>query len=140
MKYATLYIMDPSLVGSKVLDTIPQIKSYSSKNENDNATGMLIKLDEFEIEMNFMEPEKLEDHLEGFKGLAYNYVSEGIDPVYVLTRIFNVRLVIGCVIEPDFDKESKVLEFFKNFNSAYKSLLFYDNKVFDYDMQVLAKL
>jgi len=36
--------------------------------------------------------------------------------------------------------EIKVLEFFKNFNRAYNSFLFYDNKLFDYDIKVLAKL
>lgn len=94
---------------------------------------MVIKLDKVDIEMNFMEPEKLEDHLEGFKGLAYNYVSKGIDPVYVLTRIFYVRLAVVLIKKVMYWSFLKIL-------IAYNSLLFYDSKVFDYDMQVLAEL
>jgi hypothetical protein len=140
MKYATLYVMDPSIIGSKVLDTFPQILSYTSKSEDKKATGMIIKLDNAEIEMNFMESSELEEQLEGFKGFAYKYVSEGVDPVYVLSRIHNVRLTIGCVINPGFDEQGKILKFLQGLNRAYNSLLLYDNKVFDYDMQILVKL
>ncbi|XVN41735.1 MAG: hypothetical protein RCO49_04470 [Rickettsia endosymbiont of Argas persicus] len=45
MQYAILYVMDPSLIGSKVLDTFPQILSYTSKSEGKDAAGMIIKLD-----------------------------------------------------------------------------------------------
>lgn len=141
MQYASLYVMDPSLIGSKVLNTLPQILSYQSKSNDDNdVTGMLIKLDTAEIEMNFMEPSKREEHLEGFKGFAYNHVSEGIDHIYVLSRIHYTRMVIGCVIDPGFDNEGKVLNFLQELNRAYNSLLLYDNKVFDYDMQKLVEL
>jgi hypothetical protein len=141
MQYATLYVMDLSLIGSKVLNTLPQILSYTSKGDNDNnATGILIRLDTAEIEMNFMEPSKLEEHLQGFEVFAYNHVSEGIDHMYVLSRIHHIKMVIGCVIDTGFDNESKVLDFLQKLNRAYNSLLFYNNKVFDYDMQKLAEL
>lgn len=140
MQYATLYVMDPSVVGSKVLNTIPQILSYTSKSEGEKATGMVIKLVDAEIDMNFMESAELEEHLEGLNGFASTYVKEGVDLPYVLSRIYYVQLVIGCVVKPGFDGEGRVLEFFKELNKAYKSLLFYDNKVFDYDMQVLVQL
>lgn len=140
MQYATLYVMDPSLIGSKVFDIFPQILSYTSKSEDERATGMMIKLDSAEIDMNFMDSSKLEEHLEGFKGFAHNYVKEGIDPIYVLSRIHFVRMVIGCVVNPGFDYQGKVLEFLQGLNRAYNALLFYDNKVFDYDMQILVEL
>lgn len=140
MQYATLYVMDPSLIGSKVLDSFSQIVSYTSISKGKDATGMIIKLEHTEINMNFMEFTELEKHLEGFKGFAYKYVSEEIDLIYVLSRIHNVRIVIGCVVNPGFDEQGKVLKFLQDLNKAYNSLLFYDNKVFDYDMQMLVEL
>ncbi|WP_395476979.1 hypothetical protein [Rickettsia endosymbiont of Pantilius tunicatus] len=101
---------------------------------------MIIKLDNAKIDMNFMKSSELEEHLEGFKNFAYKYVSEGVDPIYVLSRIHNVRLTIGCVIIPKFDEQGKILKFLQELNKAYNSLLLYDNKVFDYDMQILVEL
>jgi hypothetical protein len=140
MQYATLYVMDPSLIGSKVLHKLPQILSYSSKSSNDRAIGMVIKLDVAEIDMNFMEPKNLEEHLEGFKGFAYNHVSQGIDVIYVLSRIHYIQMAMGCVINPGFDDKGNVLDFLFKLNKAYNALLFYDNKLFDYDMEILAQL
>jgi hypothetical protein len=140
MQYATLYVADPSVIGSKVLNTFPQILSYSAKSSDGRAAGMVIKLDVAEIDMNFMEPEKLEEHLEGFKIFAHDHVSDGIDVLYVLSRIHSVRMVIGCVIHPGFDDQGKVLDFLSQLNKAYKALLLCDNKLFDYDMQILVNL
>lgn len=140
MQYVSLYVMDSSLIGSKVLNKIPQILSYSSKSSNDNAIGMVIKLDIAEIDMNFMEPEKLTEHLEGLKGFAYTHVVKGIDLIYTLNRIHYIQIAIGCVINPGFDDKGKVLDFLLKLNKAYNALLFHDNKLFDYDMQILAEL
>lgn len=140
MQYATLYVMDPSLIGCKVLDNLAQILSHSSKSDDDRAIGMLLKLDAAEIDMNFMEPENLEEHLEGLEGFAYNHVSQGIDITYVLSRIHYVQMAIGCVINPGFDDKGNVLDFLSKLNKAYNALLFYDNKLVDYDMEILALL
>ncbi|RZI47363.1 hypothetical protein EDM53_02270 [Rickettsiales endosymbiont of Peranema trichophorum] len=55
---------------------------------------MVIKLDVAEIDMNFMKHEKLEEHLTGFKGFAYNHVSQGIDlsTFYLEFTIYKSRL------------------------------------------------
>ncbi len=140
MQYATLYVMDPSLIGSKVLDQLPQILSYSSKSSDDSAIGMVVKLDAATIEMNFMETEKLEEHLEGLKGFACKHVSQGTDLIYMLSRIHYIQIAIGCVIKPDFDEKYNALDFLSKLNKACNSLLFCDNKLFDYDMEILAKL
>ena len=43
--HATLYIADPSLLGSKVLDTVTGILSYEgTSNETGNATGLRLRL------------------------------------------------------------------------------------------------
>lgn len=140
MQYATLYVMDPSLIGSKILDKLPQILSHSPKISNHRAIGMAIKLDAAEIDMNFMEPKTLEEHLEGFKGFAYKNVSKGMDVSYVLSRIHYIQMAIGCVINPSFDDKGNVLDFLFKLSKAYNALLFYDNKLFDYDMEILAQL
>ena len=83
---------------------------------------------------------ELEEHLEGFKGFAYDNTCQNIDYLYVLSRIHNIRLAIGCIINPKFDDEGKVLHFLQSLNRAYNSLLFYNDRVFDYDMQMLVRL
>lgn len=140
MQYATLYLADPSIVGSKVLNNFSQIISYADKSDDDKATGIVIKLTEAEIDMNFMPYVELGEHLEGFKGFAYDNICQNVDPQYVLSRIHNVRLVIGCVVNPQFDEAGKIFQFLQSLNKAYNSLLFCNNRVFDYDMQMLVRL
>lgn len=59
---------------------------------------------------------------------------------YVLSRIHCIQIAIGCVINPGFDDKGNVLNFLSKLNKAYNALLFYDNKLFDYDMEILAQL
>ena len=63
---ATLYVSDPSLLGSKVLDTMPGILSYEgTSDEAGNATGLRLRLKAGELIMNFMPAHMIEEHLAG---------------------------------------------------------------------------
>jgi hypothetical protein len=140
MDNVAFYISDPSIIGSKVLDTLPGILSYNSKSDDQNAIGMILRLNAANIDCNFMSNEELENHLKGLSVFVSGNLAEGVDLSYTLSRVSQVRLVIGCVINPGFDSAEEVLSFIKHYNRALNSMLFYNSTLFDYDMEALATL
>src|SRR5688572_14549889 len=96
--HGTFYIADPSLVGSKVLDTVPGILSYEGLSEGGSATGLRLRLAAGEVIMNFMPTHRIEEHLSGMSGYVQQSVGDNEKLPYVLHRISQVRFVIGCVI------------------------------------------
>jgi hypothetical protein len=57
--------------------------------------------------------------------------------VYVLSRISNIRFVMGCVIEPGFDDQGVVQNFLLEFNGRLNGLLFIYDSVVDCDRKPL---
>lgn len=135
---ASIYIADPSLLGSRLLKKFPEIKKYEGISEGDSATGMKITLPEAVITMNFMPLDEIEGYLKGFSGWVQSVLDDRDQLLYVLSRIHNVRFAIGCVIDPGFDEEDKIQEFLGNFNAHLNGLLFFANTLFDYDAEPLA--
>ncbi|QOL19831.1 hypothetical protein [Candidatus Bodocaedibacter vickermanii] len=140
MDYATLYISDPSIIGSKVLDTMPEILSYNSKSDNHHVLGMTLRLKAANIDCNFMVNSELENHLNGLSNFVSGSIAEGVDLSYSLSRVSQVRMAMGCCIDPGFDSEGEILNFIKHYSRTLNSLLFYDSTLFDYDLQILATL
>jgi hypothetical protein len=121
---ATIYISDPSLLGSKVLDTLKGVQSYEGLSEGDTATGLRLRLKAGKVVMNFMPVHIIEEHLAGMSGYAEQMVQDRERLPYVLTRISEVRFVIGCVITPGFDDDGTILEVLMNLNSCLNGLFF----------------
>src|SRR5262245_128512 len=135
---ATLYISDPSLLGSKVLEAVPGILSYEGLSEGDSATGLRLRLETGEVIMNFMPTHMIEEHLEGISGYAQQEVRDKERLPYVLHRISQVRFVVGCVVPQGFDDKGKTLETLLRLNSALNGLFFLGDSLFDHDAQPLA--
>jgi hypothetical protein len=135
--YATIYIADPSLMGSKSFGQIEGIRSYESLSEGGYATGVRLTVDAGQVTMNFMPKGLVAHHLEGFGDYARSIIADKDRLVYVLSRIDYVRLVVGCVITPCFDEAGKVQEFLLRFNLHFNGLLFVLDSIFDYDGQPL---
>lgn len=135
---ATLYISDPSLLGSKVLDTVPGIQAYEGLSEGEKATGIRLQLKAGVVVMNFMPAPMIEEHLVGMSGYADQMVRDRESLPYVLTRIKEVRFVIGCVITPCFDDDGTILEVLMRLNSSLNGLFFVGDSLFDHDGQPLA--
>ena len=132
---------DHSLIGSKTFGEFSQvIKSYKSKSDEDQATGMIIELDEAIIDCTFMTVKEIENHLNGLSGFVSSNIKNQDDLYYSLSRIYNVRVVVGCVISPGFDGEGNVLGFIKNYSNFLRAMTFHDNALYDYDWQSLASL
>jgi hypothetical protein len=137
--HATFYIADPSLLGSKVLDTVPGILSYEgTSDETGNATGLVLRLKAGEVLMSFMPPQMIEEHLAGMSGYAQQAVRDKERLPYVLHRISQVRFVVGCVIPQGFDDKGTMIETLVHLNGALNGLFFLGDSLFDHDAQPIA--
>src|SRR5689334_5868490 len=109
--YATIYIADPSLLGSKILDTMSSIKSYEGMNDpNGNAVGLKLQTKYGECVMNFMPEHMIEEHLAGMAGYAEQEVRDKERLPYVLGRITQMRFVIGCMAPTGFGNDGEMIE------------------------------
>lgn len=135
---ACIYIPDPSLLGSKLFDSIDAIRGYQGLSEGDSATGIRFDIGVAEVQMNFMPSQQMSEHLSGFAGYVQSVCHDKDTLMYALGRINSVRFVLGCVIEPGFDDQGKVEAFLLEFNRRLNGLLFIHNSVVDYDGEALA--
>jgi hypothetical protein len=137
--YATIYIADPSLLGSKVFDTVPGIESYEGmSDENGNATGFKLHTKFGECIMNFMPLHMVEEHLAGMSGYAQQTVRDKDRLPYVLHRISQMRVVIGCVAPAGFGEDGEMIEPLMQLNGALNGLFMLGDSLHDHDAQPLA--
>jgi hypothetical protein len=137
--YATIYIADPSLLGSKVFDTVPGIQSYEGmSDESGNATGFKLRTKFGECVMNFMPAHMIEEHLAGMSGYAHQEVRDKDRLPYVLHRISQMRFVIGCVAPAGFGEDGEMIETLMQLNGALNGLYFMGDSLFDHDAQPIA--
>ncbi len=136
---AAIYITDPSLLGSRLFDSIGVIQSYDGLLENDTATGVIFDIGVAQVQMNFMPQEELSQHLNGFVGYAEQIFSGNQDDLlYMLSRIRHVTFAMGCVITPGFDQDGQVEAFLLELTNHLNGLLFIYNSIVDYDGNPLA--
>jgi hypothetical protein len=137
--HATIYISDPSLLGSRLFNQIHAIHSYQDLSEGEVATGILFDIGVAQIQMNFMPQQELSTHLNGFAGYARKVFSgEEDDLIYLLSRIRYVSFAMGSVISPGFDQQGNVEAFLLDFTSRLNGLLFIHNSIVDHNGQPLA--
>ena len=134
---ATVYIADPSMLGSRVFDTLESIQAYEGISEGSEAKGFVLRFPWGECQCNIMAAEDLPEHLGGFE----NYVrsqSVGSDSlVYAISRLSNVRMCIGLVITHDQEREEEVLGVLFNLNASLNGLLFLYDTVWDWSGEAL---
>jgi len=137
--YATIYIADPSLLGSKVFDTVPGIQGYEGMNDDSgNATGFKLHTKFGECVMNFMPAHMIEEHLAGMSEYARQEVRDKERLPYVLHRISQMRFVIGCVAAAGFGDDGEMIETLLRLNGALNGLYFMGDSLFDHDAQPIA--
>ncbi len=126
------------MMGSRLFDKIEGIKSYDGLNQGNSATGVRFILDAGQVTMNFMPEQQIAQHLQGFAGFAQQTIKDKDCLIYTLARIRHVRLVCGCVITPNFDDAGSIQDFVFRFTKAANGLLFFANRIFDYDGQAFS--
>ena len=135
---ACIYISDPSLLTSKTFTSINSIEHYEGLSEGESATGIRFDIGIAEVQMNFMPAGQIEEHLKGLAGYAQSVSKGDTDRLaYVLSRIENIRFVLGCVIKPGFDQQGKTENFLFEFNNRLNGLLFIHDSVVDHDGEPL---
>jgi hypothetical protein len=138
--HAAIYIADPGMIGSKVLDKLADVSSYESVSDGDAAIGVAFNLAPGHVRINFMPEDQIRRHLEGFMGFAQQAISDKEKLHYVLSRIHHVQLVGGCVITPGFDQDGVIEKFLRELVARLNGLLFIHNTIFDYDGERLGGL
>ena len=134
---AAIYIADPSLLGSKLFDQIEGIRSYEGLSQNGSATGVRFKLDAGQVTMSFMPTPQIEQHLKGFSEFAQSVIKDKDRLIYALSRIRQVRFVLGCAITPNFDESGTIEDFLFRFNGHVNGMLFFEDTLFGYNRQPL---
>jgi ABC-type anion transport system duplicated permease subunit len=131
---ATIYISDPWMIGTKLFDQFEEILEVKPINQGNQAVGMLFNLGFSQVQINFMSPDDLPNHLAGLKGYVestYNGCNE--DLLYIQARIKAITFAMGMVISPSFEEDDSVLNFLYKFNDRLNGLLFIFDSVVDYD-------
>ena len=85
--YGTLYIADPSLMGTKLFARILGIHSYEGIGRGSEATGVRFALGAGQVAMTFMPGDQMAEHLKGFSAFAEDAIEDRDQIVYVLARI-----------------------------------------------------
>jgi hypothetical protein len=134
---ACVYVADPSLLTSKLFDSIGAIKGYEGLSEGEQAVGIRFDLGLADVQMNFMPVEQIREHLRGLAGYVQSICPDQDRLVYVLSRVSSICFVMGCVIEPRFDDQGVVQDFLLEFNNRLNGLLFVYDSVVDYDGEPL---
>ena len=135
--FATFYISDPSLLGSRVFDEIDVIQSYDGLSQDGGATGVFFDIGAAQIRMNFMPVDEIEEHLAGLTGYIHSVCADKDQLVYTLSRVRRVCFVLGCVIEPSFDDDGIVQDFLLEFNRRLNGLLLIWDSLVDFNGQPL---
>ncbi|MEI8363803.1 MAG: hypothetical protein WCG35_11385 [Betaproteobacteria bacterium] len=134
---AAIYISDPSMIGSRLFDDIPAIEAYEDFSSNENATGFLLKMPWGHIKLNIMPSEHLPNHLKGFEGYIRNQQLSKDELIYTLSRLYYVRMCLGCEIVHTSESEDDVIEFLASINSLLNGLMFIYDSVLDWNGEAL---
>ncbi len=130
--FATFYITDPSLLGSRVFDEIEVIQNYEGVSQVRIATGVVFDIGAAHVRMNFMPAGEIEKHLAGLGGYIQSVCEDQDRLIYTMGRVLPVRFVAGCVIEPGFDDDGVVQTFLLELNRRVNSLLFIRDSLVDF--------
>ena len=133
----SFYIADPSMIGSRLFDKLPDIISYEGLSEGDKATGFRLVTEWGSIQLNMMPDEQTEGHLNGFAGYMHSHAENDDDRIYMMARLNYVCMVLGCIIEHEEADEEKVQQFLFQFNAALNSLMFLYDSVWDWTSEAL---
>lgn len=134
---ATFYASDPSMIGSRLFDRIPSIKSYESISSENEATGFILKTDWGQVKINIMPGDQITRHLDGLEGYIRNQTQSEDDLIYILSRLHYVQICLGCVITHEQNDEDDVHSFLFEFNSALNSLMFLYDSLWDWSGEPL---
>lgn len=128
---ATIYISNPSLLGSNLFNQIKEIKSYKGLSKEGSATGLILVLDYGEVTFNFMPHDQIKIHLQEFASYAQQTIEDKDDQVRILSRIRDVQLVLGGIFTIQPGAQDKMKEFIFDFKDKLGGLLFMDNGIFE---------
>ncbi len=134
---AAIYIADPSMLGSRLIDGFDEVISYQSVSDGDKATGLVLTLAWGTMTLNFMPTQQFDEHMAGFEGYVRTHLFDSDSLTYALARLLHVRMCLGCIIEHEEDSEDFVTFLFQ-FYGALNGILFFYDRAYDFNGDILA--
>lgn len=132
-EHATIYIPDPSLVVSRVIDDIEAIRSYKDISDNGKATGLHLTFEWGSITMSFMSSPDIEKHLEGLSAFVGQQITDADTLVYTQARIKHVRMALGCVIEYAEESLQEMFNALAILTRFFAGMFFFLDYLYDYN-------
>jgi hypothetical protein len=132
-EHATIYIPDPSLIDSRVLDDIRVIKSYEIIRHSGKSTGLQLTFEWGSIRMSFMFLPDLETHLDGLSGFVGQHIADTDTLVYTQARIQHVRMALGCVIEYSEDALQEMFNTLAVLTRFFGGMFFFLDYLYDFN-------
>ena len=133
LEHATIYIPDPSLIGSRVLNDIEAIKSYKSISDNGKATGLQLTFEWGSMRMSFMSSPDIEKHLEGLSTFVGQHITDADTLIYTQARIRHVRMALGCVIEYSEESLEEMFNALAVLTRVFAGMFFFLDYLYDYN-------
>jgi hypothetical protein len=108
---------------------------------NGHAGGYVLSAPAWSLRLSVMPPEQMQRHLQGFNGWIATVSGGGGQPLeqqapatrQLLRRLAEVKLVLGCVVEPSFDPSGYVRRTLAAIARPGRGVIFADNAVYDHD-------
>lgn len=138
------------MIYSQFLDSLPEQQmqglaegcQFATVSENGVATQYRYEWLDMRLVLNVLPKSELRNHLDGFVGFLTNaYVSNG-KPINsrLIERIKRTQLVIGVVVEPDYNENSRFMrlqDILGAISCNTKSLVFFEGAIIDENGQHL---
>lgn len=134
---AAIYVADPSMLGSRVFDTLESIEAYEGISDGNEAKGFVLRFGWGQCTCSIMSNDDFPDHMSDFENYVRNQPQTNDELVYVLSRLANVRMSLGMLLVHDEESEEAVYGFLFDFNSALNGLLFLHDTVWDWSGDAL---
>lgn len=130
--FACLYLSGTSLEFSD-FEMVPGLASMSHVNKGSGHESFNLMFANFSLTLTMSSQEDIAKHVRGLANFVLSKHFERPNPETerLLDRINQVKQVVGCVIDPGYDRDGYVGGALTRIASIFKSLLFARDCVFD---------
>ncbi|MEM9073565.1 MAG: hypothetical protein AAGE52_34055 [Myxococcota bacterium] len=132
-----IYISDPAMLGSRLFDRSPDIRSYKTF-EDKRGVGFKLVLAWGEISCKVMSEANIAHHLNGFEAYMSDKFANEDDLLYFRSRLHYVRTCLGMTITHTEGMDDEVHEFLFSMNQVVAGLMYLHDTVWDWSREALA--
>mgnify|MGYP001170561888 FL=1 len=129
-----IFITDPSMLGSKLFDALPMVKSFNSIEDEAGAQGILLETPWGKVKISFIAEDALTAEIEALEGFIESKLASNEDQqMYVMTRTYYLQMALDLEISQNEKNDDDLHNFLFEFNSALNGIMFLYDSIWDYD-------